>query len=408
MERQVTIDAVRGFAVLGILLMNIVSMGLPGNAYVNPMHYGGHTGADLWAWLLAHIFVDGKMRALFTMLFGASMLLIADRAEGQEPGPAAVHYRRVFWLFVIGMIHCWLIWYGDILVTYALAGAIVFLARRWPPHRQAIAGIVVLLLLAAYNLSGWWHFSYLQDVAASNAPGAADAREALAELSGASTTAAQEIVGYRGRYVDVLRARAPTATFFQTYLLLTAALPEAIGLMLVGMSLFRTGFFAGDWEEQRYRRLAWLVPLAAGATIPMTLLLQGTRWNAVTELLGYAYNTVAAPSMALGYAAAIILFVRSRALPGMVERLAAVGRMALTNYLGASILATTLFYGYGFGRFAHYSRAELYIVVLAIWTLQLWLSPIWLRHFRFGPFEWLWRSLVRWSPQPMRGAAATA
>ena len=405
MERHISIDAVRGFAVLGILLMNIVSMGLPGYAYVNPMHYGGHTGADLWAWGLAHVLVDGKMRALFTMLFGASMLLIADRAQGQSPGPAAVHYRRIFWLFVIGMIHCWLIWYGDILVTYALAGAIVFGARRWSPRRQIIAGIIVLVLLALYSLAGWFHFSGLQQVAAANGPGAAAARAAPEELAGAPVSAAQEIAGYRGGFLDVFRARAPSAIFFQTFLLPTQAIPEAVGLMLVGMGLFRTGFFSGEWPRRAYRRALWLIPAGIVITLPVTRLLVVSRWDNVTELLGYASAAIAAPLMALGYAAAIVLIVRSGALAAVVARLAAVGRMALTNYLGASILATTFFYGYGLGMFARLSRAELYLVVLAIWALQLALSPLWLRRFRYGPFEWLWRSLVRGGAQPLRGPA---
>src|SRR3569623_2137070 len=132
-ERHISIDAVRGFAVLGILLMNIVGMGLPAFAYVDPTYAGMHGPADLWTWAVNNVLTDGKMRALFTMLFGASTVLIAERAEGGRPGPMQTHYRRMFWLFVFGMIHAYFLWWGDILVCYAVAGLVIFLFRKLDP-----------------------------------------------------------------------------------------------------------------------------------------------------------------------------------------------------------------------------------------------------------------------------------
>src|SRR4051812_38875288 len=146
-DRHISIDAVRGFAVLGILLMNIVGMGLPSFAYVDPSYAGGATGADFWTWAINNVLTDGKMRALFTMLFGASTVLIAERAEGGRPGPAATHYRRMFWLFVIGMLHAYFLWWGDILVTYALAGLVVLPFRKLAPRVQIAVGVVILALL---------------------------------------------------------------------------------------------------------------------------------------------------------------------------------------------------------------------------------------------------------------------
>src|SRR5512141_813101 len=124
--RHLSIDAVRGFAVLGILLMNIVGMGMPAFAYIDPTYAGGSHGADLATWAVNNVLTDGKMRALFTMLFGASTVLIADRATGQRPGPIATHYGRMFWLFLFGMAHAYLLWWGDILVAYAIAGLVIF------------------------------------------------------------------------------------------------------------------------------------------------------------------------------------------------------------------------------------------------------------------------------------------
>src|ERR1700760_4577565 len=151
-DRHISIDAVRGFAVLGILLMNIVGMGMPAFAYMDPTYAGGSTGADLWTWAINNVLTDGKMRALFTMLFGASAVLIAERAEGGRPGPAATHYRRMFWLFVIGMLHAYFLWWGDILVTYSLAGLVIFPFRKLSWKAQLAIGVAILAVLLGVNL----------------------------------------------------------------------------------------------------------------------------------------------------------------------------------------------------------------------------------------------------------------
>ena len=142
--RYQSIDAVRGFAVLGILLMNIVGMGLPSFAYLDPTYAGGSHGADFWTWAVNNVLTDGKMRGLFTMLFGASTVLIAQRAEGGRPSALQTHYRRMFWLFVIGMIHAYFLWWGDILVTYALAGLLIFPFRKLDPKLLIALGALIL------------------------------------------------------------------------------------------------------------------------------------------------------------------------------------------------------------------------------------------------------------------------
>src|SRR5438309_8688543 len=168
--RHLSIDAVRGFAVLGILLMNIVGMGLPSFSYIDPTYAGGSTGADLWTWAVNNVLTDGKMRALFTMLFGASAVLIAERAEGARPGPIQTHYRRMFWLFVFGMVHAYFLWWGDILVTYALAGLVIFPFRKLAPRWQLLIGVAILAVLLAVNLVVADQLSALYAAAA--APGA--------------------------------------------------------------------------------------------------------------------------------------------------------------------------------------------------------------------------------------------
>ena len=151
-ERYLSIDAVRGFAVLGILLMNIVGMGLPAFAYIDPTYAGFSGPADVWTWAVNNVLTDGKMRALFTMLFGASTVLIAERAERGSLGPMQTHYRRMLWLFVFGMIHAYFLWWGDILTCYAIAGLFIFPFRKIDLRAQLGVGIVILAGYLAYNL----------------------------------------------------------------------------------------------------------------------------------------------------------------------------------------------------------------------------------------------------------------
>jgi uncharacterized protein len=254
-DRYLSIDAVRGFAVLGILLMNIVGMGLPSFAYVDPTYAGGSAGADFWTWAVNNVLTDGKMRALFTMLFGASTVLIAERTEGGRPGPMQTHYRRMFWLFVIGMLHAYFLWWGDILVTYALAGLVIFPFRKLAPRTQIGVGVAILALLLAANLFEARELAAMQAAAA--APGSTAAavkawQEASQIVAPPLAMKAQEIAGFGGGFMDALRARAKVAMLLQTVLMPTGEIPEAIGQMFLGMALFRLGFFTLKWSSRAY------------------------------------------------------------------------------------------------------------------------------------------------------------
>jgi len=262
---------VRGFAVLGILLMNIVGMGLPTFAYISPTYWGGHEGANLWAWAINFVLTDGKMRGLFTMLFGASMLLIADRAEGRRPGPAATHYRRVWWLFVIGMIHAYFLFFGDILVTYAIAGALIFPLRRLGPKALIGIGAAVLLALLAKDFA---EISYLKGIQAAMAAGTADAsqislwNEVQLLLNAPRAMGEQEVQLMRGGFLEALQSRSQASWIIQTQFMPTEEIPEAIGQMLIGAGLFRTGFFTLGWSSRAYGALIAIgylvgVPLTA-------------------------------------------------------------------------------------------------------------------------------------------------
>jgi uncharacterized protein len=404
-RRAITIDAVRGFAVLGILLMNIVAFGMPDYAYVDPRYYGTHGPGDLAAWALAYVFADGKMRALFTMLFGASMLIAADAAEDGGSRAAVLHYRRMAWLLVFGMIHAWLFWYGDILVEYAIAGAIAFAARRWPPRAICFAALMLIgWELIMNGLIPWLDMTRLRDLAARDDAPAAAVRAwngVMARVTPEAGVIERELRLYRGDFGDAFAARAPLVRQLQTQLM-PGWIPGAIGTMLLGMWLHRLGFWTGGWQARSYRRLVGCGALALLLTVPIAAMLVRHEWDPALLPLADMLGLPLRFCVALGYASALILLVRSTRMPTLVARFAVVGRMALTNYLGTTLIATTLFYGYGFGLFGWLSRAELYGVVVMIWLFILAWSPVWLRRHRYGPAEWLWRSLTRASLQPMR------
>jgi uncharacterized protein len=408
-SRIVNLDVIRGFAVCGILIMNIVSMGMPLYAYVDPRFYGGADGADLAAWAAAYVLADGKMRALFTMLFGASLLLITDAAEDRTPGPARVHYARIVWLFGFGMLHAWFVWYGDILVEYAICGAIAFVARSWKPSALAFTAICLIGYDGVQSLVQWHDVTLLQALATGPNPPADAVREwgkVLAEVVPNPAAIAQEIRLYRGGLADVFAARAPTTRLFQLQII-PAALPGTLGFVFLGMLLYRLGFWTGQWSKRAYQRVALTGAAALLLYVPLTLAIIAHHFDPVFLPLADISTLILRPFLALAYAALLILALDAGVLPWLMARLGAAGRMAFSNYLITSLIMTTIFYGYGLGWFGGFSRAQLYWLVAAQWGLMLLWSRPWLARFRYGPFEWAWRSLSRGKVVPFRRAIAS-
>jgi uncharacterized protein len=407
-ERIATLDIVRGVAVMGILAMNIVAFAMPGAAYLNPMAYGTQGPADLASWVFSFILIDGKMRGLFSFLFGASLLLVVERAEAGGRDPAAVHYSRMAWLLVFGLLHFYLIWWGDILSLYAPIGMIAFLFRRFSPRQLLHIG--AFLILTQFALFALFSLSLFQQAAQAAAPGAS--AETLAgwantqEGIGLYTPAqlAGILANYRGSWLGIVAANwaqnggEPLITLWQFG-------GETLAYMLFGMAALKSGFLAGAWSDRAYVRVA---ALGFGIGIPAYALFA---WLILRDHFGVpmlvAFSVAAPvltrPPMIVAIAALVILLTR---LGGpLTQRIAAAGRAAFSNYLGTSILMTALFYGWGFGLFGTLSRIELWIPVVAMWGLMLLWSKPWLDRFNYGPFEWLWRGLARRRLQPMRKRA---
>ncbi len=409
--RITTLDAVRGFAVMGILVMNIVDFGMPGYAYVDPHFYGGAQGANWWAWAISYALFDGKMRGLFTMLFGASTILIAEGAVQRGASAARTHYARMAVLFAIGMVHAYVIWSGDILVLYAVCGAIAFAAWRWRVRVLLAVGLGLLVLKLMLGLAAYSGLQSLESAA--TAPHASDSAcaqwaDASADMAPAPATAQDELKAFRGSWSEALVARVPTTLEMQTEIM-PDMVSDTLALMLIGMALFRLGFFNGAWSRHSYRRIAGAAAAAVFCYVPLIRWIDSTHFAPVTLVATEAIQlSLLRPLVALGWASLVILLIKSGTVRWLGERLAATGRMAFSNYLGTSIVCTLFFNGYGLGWFGYLQRWQLYAVVLLVWVLMMTWSKPWLARYRYGPLEWLWRSLARGKRQPFVRSAQRA
>lgn len=412
------IDTLRGFALLGILVMNITGMAFPFAAYFNPIVYGGSTGANFGAWVFAHLFFELKMMGIFSMLFGAGVILMTERAEAAGRSFGRVYYRRIFWLLLFGLAHAYLLWYGDILVTYSLCGIFLYLFRRRSARTLIISGISVLVFGALLSTGMGFALTQLrnvvQEIEAKVAAGEemTPRRQALIDewdgfrrsFEPTLEEIDETIQTMRGGSRGVLKANVKEAISVHTEGVPFMLFWRALALMLLGMGLFKAGVFTGQMRRRFYRN--WII-IGFGLGLPI-IAFGIWRWSlhdydsVSSFLVDSKYNYFASVLVSMAYVGLVTLFCQSGKLAGLRKRLAAVGRMALTNYLMQTVICIVLFYGYGLALFGHIGRFNLWWFILGIWSLQLILSPLWLSRYRFGPAEWLWRTLTYWRKQPMR------
>lgn len=394
-DRIVSLDVLRGFAVLGILVMNIQSFAMIGAAYLNPTTYGDLTGVHYVVWLVSHALTDRKFMTIFTMLFGAGIVLMASRGEATGRSSAGVHYRRMGILLLFGLLHAYLLWYGDILFTYAACGLLVFLMRRWRPATLLVIGLLGVAIASAISILShlsmpYWPVEAVENILEFWAPTAEKVRE--------------EVEAYRGNWVGQWSHRATTAFFFQTALLLIEGIWRTGGLMLVGMALFKLGVFHAKRSWATY-----LVMVLAGFGLGVPIILYGVKRNIAADwdvtscfFLGGQFNYWASILVALAWVGLVMLVCKQDVLRKLTHPFAAAGQMALTNYFLQTIICTIIFYGHGFGMFGKVERLGQIGIVLVVWIVLLVVSSVWLHSFRFGPFEWLWRSLTYLRLQPIR------
>ncbi|QJQ32298.1 DUF418 domain-containing protein [Sphingomonas lacunae] len=401
-SRIAGLDATRGFAVMGILLMNIISFAMPENAYITPRHWGGDSGADLWSWAIAFVLFDSKMRGLFSIMFGASTLLVIQAAEAGGRSAAQTHYARMVVLALFGLAHFFFLWVGDILFLYACCGLVLYLFRDLSVKALTIWGILLIALnsimmsiaMIMLHMGSW--------------PGApADLATAYgkfaADFAPYSAFGREDYELYRSDYATILAVKLDEM-LFQPLILMPMYFAETLGLMLIGMALFKNGLLQGQWSIERLTKWA-TVGLSIGMIGGIALLaLQFSVDLEPAIVMGttFGFSVPFDVPMSIGYAALFMALAQRFASSPLIIRVAAAGRAAFTNYLGTSLLMTALFYGWGLGQFGEWSRVQTYGAVIAVWVIMLLWSKPWLDHFRFGPMEWLWRTLARGKVQPLR------
>ncbi len=392
-SRLKTIDCLRGVAVLGILVINVQLFAMPVAGLLSPTLLGGFEGGDYAVWVFGHIFFEGKFIALFAALFGASTLLLAERnhAAGIDPGRA--HRRRMLALGLIGLAHGLLLWMGDILLIYAAIGAFLLLFA----HRSAAWllrwGIILYLVPIVLTMAAGWGLTLL--------PAAG-----FIKLASASPPVHEEVMAtiaaYQGGWWTQMEQRIPEA--LTRYLIGTPARLGwlTLGCMLVGMAAYKSGFLSGSWSLAAYRR--WSL-VGFGVGLPLSVIGIAYRewrdWELLSGFfIGAQLNQLAVPFLAAGWAALIILAVRSGWLGFMLRPLTAVGRTAMTAYLLQTVLCTAIFYGHGLGLYGEVGRPAQLLIVVGIWAFLLVAAPFWLRYFRMGPAEWVLRQSVL-LPRPL-------
>ncbi len=431
-QRLSSIDVLRGIGVLGILVMNMDNFGIPEALHDIPIGspinnlFGPHAHLNLLVLIFKWVFFEGKMRGLFSMLFGAGVILMTSRAEqrGADKQIADIYLRRNMLLVLFGFLHGCLIWEGDILFLYGMAGLLfLYPCRNMKPKTLLLLGGFLALPVCTYFIfiySGGVHdFSMSRDAAVIAGREQAGQRVSTGDKAIEQAwhtrlesqritpeTISTAMAAARQGYVEGVVTRlqmyfGPKAAFTNFFFAI-----EALSAMLIGMALFKMGFLTG---ELPYATYTWTAVVGLLIYVPTTVagilksyaggfdLLSNEKWLYGPYFFNRTVGMIAITSL-------IVMAIKGSLFPRFQRRLAAVGKTALSNYLLTSLLCQFLFV---WGPWKLYGKLQYYqlnYVVVAIWILNLMISPLWLQHFEFGPFEWVWRSLTYLKPQAMRVA----
>lgn len=388
--RIASLDVLRGVGILGILPVHIQSFSMVMAARVNPSVSGGLEGSNGWVWLATALLADGKFIAIFAMLFGAGLLLFGARAADRHT--VVLHERRMFVLLGIGLGHAYLLWYGDMLATFALCGIVVSSCRALSTWKLIAVGALSIAVGSVISFGMAWSLPWWPDAAQARLFNAwAPSPEAIS----------REVAFYRGGWLDQMAHRAPTAFQVETSQLILRGFWQTSGLMLIGMGLFKRGVLAAARPAREY---GMMMALGFGVGLPVVswgiARSVAVHWDlgdfmlVGTQLLYWGDLLVG-----VGWIGLVMILCRGGWRPAAVE---AVGRTALSNYLLQTLICTTVFYGHGFGLFAHLDRVGQAVVVLCVWAIQLTCSAWWVNRFATGPVEWMWRSATRGALVPLR------
>ncbi len=424
-ERITILDSLRGIAILGILLMNIPGFGLPA-----PLCYGDLSvlnettkGINFKTWYFIELSVAGTQRALFSMLFGAGIILFIGRKEKSADGlmPAEYFFRRQLWLLFFGLINAFvLLWFWDILFQYAIAGMLLFAFRRLSAKNLIIAAIICLFIqigrdyvLLAREKKIISTGEMLSKMDTSKIKFTEDQKEkfgAWTSLKEKSTKESKKkqmeksLRKVRGNYAGFYEYQSERS--FNTEVNYTYnGIWDILIFMFIGMALYKNGILLGNAPIKTYWIMT-IVGLGLGVFLTrywlqMFIKLNFDNYQYIKQASLELYELVRT-IRSIGILGLILLLHKSGLFKWFFALMRPVGQMAFTNYLMQSLLVGLFFYGIGFGMYGKLQFHQIYYVVAATWLLQIIWSHIWLHFFRFGPLEWAWRSLTYWKLQPMK------
>lgn len=428
-QRIKILDMLRGFALLGILLMNIPGFSMADYSF--EAFKNDPSSFNFWLFALITTVFAGKMRAMFGVIFGAGLLLFILKKEQTARSIHSLFYRRMFWLVLFGLIHAHLVlWIGDILYLYGVCGMLLYLFRNINPKYLVWAVPLVAVIDFTSNTVFYQNMrekriAYVDATQAQSRHAAltvaqtkalTDWREVEKNLMPSREDALENTQKMKSDYATVAGLLRPIAWQWQTRYLIFD-IWDSLALMLLGLALFKWGFLTGSWSNANYWKV---LSIGYGLGLPLVMysfyyayahyptlearlaMMESTPVQWVNLI--YPFQRIL---LVMAHASALILLYKSGKCQQLFRRLEAVGQMAFTNYISHSVICTLFFFGYGLNYFAEFEYYQIYYVVLAIWAFQLIISPIWLKNFYFGPLEWLWRSLTYWKVQPMRKPGPT-
>lgn len=429
-ERIVFLDSLRGIAILGILLMNIPGFGLPYAAIGDfSMQPQGDLNYFFWYVFGPGVF-EGSMRGLFSMLFGAGMFIFISRLEKRTTGlmAAELFMRRQLWLLVFGLFHAYILfWFWDVLFHYAVCGIVLFAFRRLQPKYLFIAAAFCLLAMTANENKNLYRDKkmisrgeLIAKIDTTTTKLTDKQKEQLGEMTelkesstpeGKKKKIDKQIAAVTGSFSELYKERSKAAERSETFGVYYWAIWDVSLFMLLGLAFFKLGILQGEAKTKIY---AWMAILGLGLGLPLSYLFvnydvsHNFNWFEITKTKPFDFYEIQRFVHSIGIFGLIMLLYKSGWSKWFFALLRPVGQMAFTNYLTQSIMCGFFFLGIGLGYFGKLEYHQLFYVVAGVWIIQITWSHIWLRYFRFGPLEWLWRSLTYWKKQPMKkNSAAT-
>ncbi|MEQ1796719.1 MAG: DUF418 domain-containing protein [Lacibacter sp.] len=422
-ERIILLDSLRGFAILGILLMNIPSMSLPGPVAHDPSLLNEYGSINYYLWYTVETLFNGTQRALFSMLFGAGVFLFTSRLEKRIPGVESADYfiRRQLWLMVFSITDVFLLlWNGDILLDYACIGIVVFVFRKLSPKKLIICAAVCLLFMTIRENRDFYSDKKIiqrgeaaalidtsvikLSVKQQEAVDAMKQFKNKTSVDGRKKRMQEAIENNTGSYEDLYEFRS-NRYLNQLVQYLYFEIWDVLIFMFLGMAFFKMGVLTGNADIKLY----WLLFLAGmGIGVVLSyfrmqpLIAAQFNWYDYAKTTSFVFFQIDRVARSLGLFGLLMLLYKSGWFKWLFAVLRPVGQMAFTNYLMQSVFAVFLFYGIGLGLYGQLERYQVYLTLAAIWVVQIIYSHIWLRHFLYGPFEWAWRSLTYWKKQPFR------